>query len=45
MDLAAQMRHQAGVVSRRQVIGAGWDDNHIERMIRRREWARIFHGV
>jgi hypothetical protein len=45
MDLAAQMRHQAGVVSRRQVIGAGWDDNYIERMIRRREWARIFHGV
>jgi hypothetical protein len=45
MDLAELMRHQAGIVSRRQVVAAGLNDVHIERMIRRREWARVFPGV
>lgn len=45
MDLVELMRDQDGVVSRRQVARAGLDDVHIERMIRRREWARVFQGV
>lgn len=36
---------QDGVVSRRQVLGAGFDDNFIEREIRRREWVRVYRGV
>ncbi|MGC4112203.1 MAG: hypothetical protein QM747_17665 [Nocardioides sp.] len=45
MDLDTQMRHQDGVVSRRQVLGAGWAEHDIERMLRRRRWARVFPGV
>jgi hypothetical protein len=36
---------QDGVISRRQVLGAGGDDNDIERMLRRRVWSRIHPGV
>jgi hypothetical protein len=36
---------QAGVVSRRQVLAAGLDDDFIERRLRRREWARVHRGV
>ena len=36
---------QQGVVSRRQVVGLGGGDNDVERLIRRREWARVHHGV
>ena len=43
--LEALLDLQCGVLSRRQVIDAGGDDNDIERMIRRREWARVFDGV
>ncbi len=45
MELRDRQRHQAGVVSRRQVLAAGLDDVLIERMIRRRVWARVFEGV
>lgn len=36
---------QSGVISRRQAVGAGLDDNDIERRLRRREWARVHPGV
>lgn len=36
---------QEGVVSRRQVLGAGGDDNLIERQLRRRLWATVHPGV
>lgn len=36
---------QDGVVSRAQVIDAGFDDGYIEAMIRRRKWARVHRGV
>ncbi len=39
------LRQQAGVVSRRQVLAYGGDDDLIERRIRRREWARVHPGV
>ena len=39
------LRHQAGVVSRRQVLAYGGDDDLVERRIRRREWARVHPGV
>jgi len=42
----ARMRgQQDGVISRRQVLAAGGTDNDIERMLRRREWARVAEGV
>lgn len=37
--------HQAGVISRRQVLELGGSDNDIERSLRRRLWARIHDGV
>jgi hypothetical protein len=39
------LRAQDGVVARRQVLEAGLDDNDIERLLRRRVWARIHPGV
>jgi len=36
---------QDGVISRRQVVGNGLDDNFIERNVRRRKWARVHRGV
>ena len=39
------LRRQDGVVARRQVREAGGTDNDIERLLRRREWARIHDGV
>lgn len=39
------LRAQDGVISRRQVLTCGSDDNDIERRIRRREWARVHAGV
>ncbi|QIX27883.1 type IV toxin-antitoxin system AbiEi family antitoxin domain-containing protein [Nocardioides sp. JQ2195] len=36
---------QDGVVARRQVLEAGLDPHDIERMLRRREWARVLPGV
>jgi hypothetical protein len=45
VDLGVLMRQQEGVLARRQVLEAGLDDLHIARMVRRREWARVFQGV
>ncbi|MDP3891593.1 type IV toxin-antitoxin system AbiEi family antitoxin domain-containing protein [Nocardioides sp.] len=39
------LRSQAGVVARRQVLECGGTDNDIERLVRRREWARVHTGV
>ncbi|HJQ06280.1 MAG TPA: hypothetical protein VJ872_12585 [Nocardioides sp.] len=39
------VRVQDGVVSRRQVLALGGDDNDIERMLRRRELAVVHTGV
>jgi hypothetical protein len=36
---------QHGVISRRQVLAAGGTDDDIERLVRRRVWARIHAGV
>ena len=44
-ELRALLRVQDGVVSRRQVLEAGLDDNDIERLLRRRVWARVHPGV
>lgn len=45
MDIGAVLREQGGVVARRQVLAAGGDDNTVERMLRRREWATLHPGV
>lgn len=39
------LRSQDGVVSRRQLLPLGIDDNEIERRLRRHEWARVHPGV
>ncbi|MDT0202312.1 hypothetical protein [Nocardioides sp. AE5] len=47
MDMVAVeelQARQAGVIARRQVLALGGDDNDIERMIRRRAWARVLAG-
>jgi hypothetical protein len=36
---------QDGVISRRQVRASGGSDNDVERLVRRREWARVHTGV
>jgi hypothetical protein len=43
--LEALLRQQDGVVSRRQLMELEVTDNDIERMVRRRECARVFPGV
>jgi hypothetical protein len=45
MDVGDLLRHQSGVVSRRQALARGFHDDDIARLIRRREWARMFPGV
>ncbi|MEJ7834302.1 MAG: hypothetical protein WKF79_15415 [Nocardioides sp.] len=45
MDIDEVLRAQDGVLTRRQVLECGGDDNAIERRIRRREWARVHTGV
>jgi hypothetical protein len=45
VDLVGLMRQQEGVLARRHVLESGLDDLHIARMLRRREWARVFRGV
>lgn len=48
MDSAALqhlMDDQAHLVSRRQELAIGGDDNFIQRQLRRREWARVHTGV
>ena len=44
-DITVLLQNQAGVVSRRQVLACGGDDDLIERRLRRREWARVHPGV
>src|SRR4051812_23763033 len=44
-EVARTLARQDGVISRRQVISAGGTDNDIQRLVRRREWARVFQGV
>lgn len=39
------MREQDGVVSRRQVLLCGGDDNDIECRLRSRQWATLHRGV
>jgi hypothetical protein len=39
------LEQQAGLISRRQVLSLGGDDALIAKQIRRREWARVHHGV
>lgn len=41
----AAQEHQGGVVSRRQILAAGATDSDVERLLRRREWARVHPGV
>lgn len=36
---------QDGVISRRQVLDRGGEDNDIERLLRQRRWARVHPGV
>ena len=43
--IAALMAEQDGVISRRQVLALGGSDNDIERLVRRREWARVHSGT
>ena len=44
-----EVRHllalQCGVIARRHVLEAGGTDNDIQRLIRRRQWARVHEGV
>ena len=44
-ELCRLLADQSGVLSRAQALGCGLDDNDIERLLRRREWARIHPGV
>ncbi|GAB3252958.1 type IV toxin-antitoxin system AbiEi family antitoxin domain-containing protein [Nocardioides dilutus] len=41
----ALLKRQDGVVSRRQLTALGVKDQDIRRLVRRREWARMFSGV
>ncbi len=43
--LSEWLDRQDQVVSRRQVLACGGNDAQIERLIRRREWARVHRGV
>ena len=44
-EVARLLRLQGGVVSRAQVRAAGGSDCDIERLLRRRHWARVMDGV
>lgn len=44
-EIAHVLFAQDGVISRRQVLDRGGDDNDIERLLRRRVWARVHPGV
>lgn len=44
-DVDRHLKQQDGVISRRQVLAAKGTDNDIERLVRRREWARVHSGV
>jgi len=44
-EIERLLRRQDGIVSRGQVMAAGGTDAHVERLLRRREWARVHPGV
>lgn len=44
-ELAGLLEAQSGVIRRRQVLDLGGNDNDIERLLRRRQWARVHTGV
>jgi hypothetical protein len=44
-EVGHTLARQDGVISRRQVVRAGGTDNDIERLVRRRQWCRVFEGV
>jgi hypothetical protein len=39
------LERQSGVISRRQALGAGLKPHDIQRLLRRKEWSRMFDGV
>ncbi|MCY7396904.1 MAG: hypothetical protein LH468_12290 [Nocardioides sp.] len=43
-DAARLLRDQAGVLSRRQALGAGLCDVEVRRLVRRREWVAVHPG-
>jgi hypothetical protein len=43
--ISAVLARQCGVISRRQVLQLGGDDQLVARMVRRNEWARAHPGV
>lgn len=45
MDLRRTLEEQHGVISRRQVLRCGLDDDLIEQRLRRREWRRVHRAV
>lgn len=45
MDIDDVLRLQSGVISRRQALDAGLLHHQIRRLLRRKEWARVHHGV
>ncbi len=45
MSIEQRMRDQGGLISRRQVLSLGGNDNLIERRVRRREWRVVHPGV
>ncbi|MGB0190169.1 MAG: type IV toxin-antitoxin system AbiEi family antitoxin domain-containing protein [Nocardioides sp.] len=44
-DLQRLLRRQHGVLSRRQALGAGADQVHVARMVRRGQWVVVHPGV
>jgi hypothetical protein len=44
-EVTVLLATQDGVISRHQVLESGGSDNDIERLVRRREWARVHTGV
>lgn len=39
------LERQSGVISRRQALAAGLKPHDIQRLLRRREWSRVYDGV
>ena len=45
MDLPARLKHQDGLVTRRQALAHGLSVTDIKRLVRRREWVPVSPGV
>ncbi|KHO17701.1 type IV toxin-antitoxin system AbiEi family antitoxin domain-containing protein [Mycolicibacterium setense] len=45
MDVDEVLRHQSGVIARRQALDAGMQSHDIRRFLRRNEWARVHDGI